>query len=107
MLKRDWTLLLVRGFGLYLLAQAILSVPGLLGLAYAVAYHWDSLFTTTEGDSIRSSLRFEYGLQTVSNLGRFFICGIAGLVFVRSRSVPWLGLPELAEAQSSATGRPV
>jgi hypothetical protein len=106
MLKRDWTLLLVRGFGLYLLAQAVFAIPGLLGLAYAVAYHWDSLFATTESDSIRSSLRFEYGLQIVSNLGRFFICSIIGIVFVRSRSVPWLGLPELAEAQSSAIGRP-
>jgi hypothetical protein len=99
MTKRDWTVLVVRGFGLYLLAYAIFAIPGFAQVVTAIVYSWDKMFPTQADTSpYTEGLRLEYLVQAVSAISRFAICGYIGFALIRSKSLSWIGLPELVES---------
>jgi hypothetical protein len=66
--KQDWTLLLVRGFGLYLIMQALFSIPPFLGLGYMLCANWGSVFPKGEVGNIAERLQTELLTSGISVL---------------------------------------
>jgi hypothetical protein len=93
--KHDWTVLLVRGFGLYLLAHALFSVPTLFVAAYSFYAMWNTGFQNGELSSLGERLRTELITQTMSAVLRILLTGCAGLYLTRSNgALRLLGIPE-------------
>lgn len=93
--KHDWTLLVVRGFGLYLLAQALFSIPPLLGTTFLLFAAWAPLLPEGEFRGLAERLRTEFVTQIISNGARLLLYGCAGLYLLRSTSIlRGLGIPE-------------
>jgi hypothetical protein len=86
---RDWTLLLVRGFGLYLLTLALDSVPNLFVSVY-------TLFALTEFKSESATeLRSGYTARAVADAVHLLMYGLAGFLLVKGEPVlRWLRLHE-------------
>lgn len=87
MTNRDWTLLVVRGFGLYLLAQMLFVVPTLITLTFSFFSHWADLFPTDGIIPPIQRLRQEFAKQGVAALVRLLVYGSVGLYLLRSKTV--------------------
>ena len=97
--KHDWTVLLVRGFGLYLLAHALFSIPSIFVAAYSFYAMWNSGFQNGEMTRIGETLRVELVTQVISVALRVLIAGCAGLYLIRSTgALRLLGIPEANSA---------
>jgi hypothetical protein len=86
--KRDWTILLMRGFGLYLLSIALSSLCGLPGWLYLAS----SAFG--RGDSLAAaSLRDRVMTEVITLASRLLIFGGLGWWLFRSghKAIAWLG----------------
>ena len=93
--KHDWTALLVRGFGLYLLAHALFSVPSLFVAAYSLCAMWNTGFQNGELTSLGERLRMELVTQVMSAVLRILLAGCAGLYLTRNKgALRLLGIPE-------------
>ena len=94
--NRDWTLLLLRGFGLYLLTLALDYIPRLVISIYM-------LFAMTEFNSgAAAELRSEYATRAMATAIHLLMYGSVGFLFVKGEPVlRWLRL------QSTASDPPI
>jgi hypothetical protein len=89
MTKHDWTWLIVRGFGIYLLVQAVIAIPSVMSSAFGfyetfpIVHSFDANL-----DRMSQTLRSHYFSELFNSSAKLVICGSFGVYLVRSGS--WL-----------------
>ncbi len=84
MTKHDWIWVAIKVLGLYLLVEAIIAIPGLIGSAHGVYQHYGfPPASSVELDRISRLLHEGLETQFISSLFRVIICAAGSFYFLR------------------------
>jgi hypothetical protein len=87
MTKHDWIWIAIRVFGIYLLVEALLAIPGLVSSAFSIYEFYPIIHSGSAGlDRVPQTVLSSVASQLVNSATRLFICGAVGVYLVKGGS---------------------
>jgi len=89
MTKHDCIWIAIRVFGIYLLVQAVISIPSVMSSAFGLYEAFPIVHSgSADMDRVSRTILSSMGGQLVNSLARLFVCGAVGIYLVKGGT--WL-----------------
>jgi hypothetical protein len=87
MTKQDWTWIVVRVLGIYLLVQTVIAIPTVISSGFCLYQLYPIVHSGDANlDKLSQTLRSNYSSQLFNSLAKFVICGAIGIYLIRGGS---------------------